>query len=245
MYRETSRSSPRAERADVAAARECRGGLETGRSPWVKNPPEEHDHDTDDRVTGDRNPARRRVAAAADQPRRRVHARAADRRAAADRPDRHRFRAQRGAAGARPPRTEGVGAGARPGEALRRARPARRRRRGSVRRRRTGQGVVDDRQRTDVAGGLLRRHVRRACEPARSSALAVRDRGSEATLPAPASHRRNRRRVLPERAGLRLRRPRRQDARRPPGGRQLRAQRREDAGSPTAASPISTSCSPK
>ena len=48
------------------------------------------------------------------------------------------------------------------------------------------------------------------------------------TLPAAASHRRNRRRLLPERAGLRLRRPRRQDARRPPGGRQLRPQRRED-----------------
>ena len=54
------------------------------------------------------------MAAAADQPRRRVHARAADRGAPADRADRHRLRRQRGAAGARSARAEGLGAGARP-----------------------------------------------------------------------------------------------------------------------------------
>ncbi len=77
--------------------------------------------------------------------------------------------------------------------------------------------VVDDRQRADVAGGVVRRHVRRAREPAGAAALAVRHRGSEAPVSAAAADRRNRRRVLPERAGLRLRRARREDARRPPG----------------------------
>ncbi len=77
-----------------------------------------------------------------------------------------------------------MGAGARPGQALRRARIAWRRRRRSVWRRRAGQGLVDGRQRADVAGRVVRRDVRRAREPARPAAVAVRDRGSEAAVSA-------------------------------------------------------------
>ena len=58
-----------------------------------------------------------------------LHARAADRGASADRADRHRLRRQGGAAGARSARAEGLGARAIARAALRRARPARRRRR--------------------------------------------------------------------------------------------------------------------
>ena len=163
------------------------------------------------------------------RPGRRVHARAADRGASADRADRHRLRRQRSAAGARPARAEGLGAGARPRAALRRARPARRRRRrkrtaASSWTRSTSMIVSERMSRSASFGATFGAHANLLVLPL----VAVRDRGAEANVPAAAAHRRDRRRVLPERAGLGLRRPRRQDARRPPGRRQLRAQRRED-----------------
>ena len=118
--------------------------------------------------------------------------------------------------------------GARAPQAMRRSRAAWRGRAGSLRRGRPRQGHVAPRQRTDGERGVVRRHVRRADEPHPAAAAPVRHGGAEAAIHPPAADGRARRRVLPQRDRLGLRRARRQDACVAAGGRQLPAERRED-----------------
>ena len=145
---------------------------------------------------------RRRVAARGRAgPDARLHAGAADRRASADRrrpPS--EFVEQRSAAGARAPRAEGLGAGARAaaGAAASSGCSASTcpRRTAASRSTRSRSMVVSERM---SRVGVVRRHVRRAGQPRHPAAAAVRHRGAEAAVPAAAADRRAGRRLLPER----------------------------------------------
>ena len=103
-----------------------------------------------------------------------------DRRASADRADDGAVRRAGGGASARPARAARLD-GRAPADptTLRRARPARHRRPRGVRRRRARQGHVARRQRADGAIGVVRRDVRRAGQPHRPAADALRHAGAE------------------------------------------------------------------
>ena len=155
-------------------------------------------------------------------------ARGHQRRAPADRADGGGVHGRRSAAGARSPRSQGLGPQPRAGEEVRRAGPARHQRAGELRRRRPRQGLDDDRQRADGALRLVRGHLRGPGQSHRAADLHVRHRGAEAEVSARAGRRRGHRRLLPERVRFRLRCPRRRDQGDAPGRRQLRALGRED-----------------
>ena len=157
-----------------------------------------------------------------------LHTRAAERRAPADSADGRRIRRERGAAGARPARAEGLGARSSARPAMRRPRPSWNRRARGVRWRRARQGFVDRRGRGGRAVRFLRDHVRRGDRPRHHAAPVLRNRGAEAALPAGPRDRRARRRLRAERVGIRLGCARREGARRAAARRQLHPQRRED-----------------
>ena len=93
--------------------------------------------------------------------------------------------------------------------------------------------------------GVVRRHLRRPGQPHRPPAGALRHRGAEAAVPAEAAVRRDGRRLLPQRDRLRLRRPRREDHAPPGRPTAASSSTARRCGSPTAASPTSSSSSPR
>ena len=173
-------------------------------------------------------PAGGRVAARGDAAGDRLHAGAAHRRAAPDPRHGGRVRHARGDRPERPPGDEGLGPRAPPPAALRRARTARDGRAGGLRRSRARQGLVGPDRREPRPRRVVQHGLRGADRARHHADPRLRDGGPEAALPAGAGERRDGGRVLPERVGLGIRRPRREDARHAAGGRQLRAERRED-----------------
>ena len=173
-----------------------------------------------------------------------AHARAADRRASADRPDGRRVRRQRGAPGARSARAEGLGAGARSsssgaGSSACSA-PTCRRRSAASRSTRSSSLVVGE-----SVGRCASFATTFGAQtgPGDHAAALLRHRGTEAAVPAASGVRRDDRRLCAQRIRLGIRRARRALPRRRGSRTAASCSTARRCGSRTAASPTSSSSS--